>query len=710
MPAVVCPHCGAKLNVSEAALGKNGRCPKCQEKFLVQLPAAVDEYDLAPQPQVARTPEPTIARPIETISKPATAVKTKQPAENAALPAWAIPAAIGGGVLALLVCAGLIYGAYSLLSGGAGRRLAENLTGTSPTIDISRDPEPGDYSWVPKAPIADADPATWKVAVQGVELPTGLKSVFPLPHRDHASVHFTPALGSKAAVLVPLGRGLQWTQYDLKKTDPVQVTLAPEAATAGSWPKFVAALNTSGTLLAVRNHFRPEDEPGHVLVFKDDGAKLASIAMPAETGEIQWLALPSDDLLLAYDGTKIAAHRLPAGDKVYEIEGVQYLPAVSPGGKYVAVLTEQGMAWHSIADGQTAGLLPLPEKWFEHDPQRGGRNELIGKRWAQANFHPNGKCAAILAINPHSDLHIANVDLATGNIKEAFQLTHSRTQSSPELAGIWTGERQMLLSDGMVVDFDLKTFLLRYEVGFWPGQSPDGRYWRAHRLKYDQVDDVIAKMGETMRAEDVRRNEVVLAATTLPEDSVVKQLADARQGFIWRADMEARLEIAGNVPNAEREATIDAFAAAVAKRGVRINPQAKYGVRLNIGVDDDLVVGKTEAAYDPNYQKEFYEQGKVGKMRVSVVNEAGEPQLAAGSVQVDSTYESGGADRVWRELRARLKDVDLPRTYFRDTGGKRLPISLPGRQIPVGIDGVLEAINTDAVPGDRYGLQKDLGY
>src|SRR4051812_48274110 len=45
MTSIQCPHCGAKLNVPEEALGKKGRCPKCQQRFLVQLPAPLDESD-----------------------------------------------------------------------------------------------------------------------------------------------------------------------------------------------------------------------------------------------------------------------------------------------------------------------------------------------------------------------------------------------------------------------------------------------------------------------------------------------------------------------------------------------------------------------------------------------------------------------------------------------------------------------------------------
>src|SRR5262245_58439387 len=45
MLSILCLHCGAKLNVPEAALGKKGRCPKCQQSFVVQVPAPVNELN-----------------------------------------------------------------------------------------------------------------------------------------------------------------------------------------------------------------------------------------------------------------------------------------------------------------------------------------------------------------------------------------------------------------------------------------------------------------------------------------------------------------------------------------------------------------------------------------------------------------------------------------------------------------------------------------
>ncbi len=38
---IACPHCSAKLNVTEQHLGKRVKCPKCQQPFAPTIPAAV---------------------------------------------------------------------------------------------------------------------------------------------------------------------------------------------------------------------------------------------------------------------------------------------------------------------------------------------------------------------------------------------------------------------------------------------------------------------------------------------------------------------------------------------------------------------------------------------------------------------------------------------------------------------------------------------
>lgn len=334
----------------------------------------------------------------------------------------------------------------------------------------------------------------------------------------------------------------------------------------------------------------------------------------------------------------------------------------------------------------------IPEKWFERDSQRGAFAAAEGKRVGRVSFHPSGKMAAGLVNNPHGDLHIAVWDVATGKVQDSLVLRYLATQANADVTPLWISERQLLLSTGALVDLDWKTWAVRYEFTTWPGVSPDGRYWRLDRLPTED-----------------RGYQNVIAATTIPDAETATQIAQAKQGFAWHPGQEVRLEIAGHLPDEEREATAAAVADTIAKRGFTINPKAKHAVRVNIGVDDGLVVGKSTPAVDPNYVIEEYEMGKVGNVRISVVDDQGEPMFAsAGSIQTSSTFKRGGEKTVWVEMRQRLKRIEVPRTYFRDAAGKRLPLVFwQDHRKPIGIDGVMEAPPSTYTIDDRYGLPKD---
>lgn len=202
---------------------------------------------------------------------------------------------------------------------------------------------------------------------------------------------------------------------------------------------------------------------------------------------------------------------------------------------------------------------------------------------------------------------------------------------------------------------------------------------------------------------------LVLGASGLPPAPVAEQLAQARQGITWHPGNDVRLELLGKIPSAEREKTIEALSAAIAKRGYRISPRAKLGVRLNIGVEEGLVVGKVTAANDPNYKIEHYEQGKVGKVRVSVVDAQGEPLFASPfNFEIGRSSQAGGEQEVWRSMRAALANTQLPRIYLRDAQRHRLPLSMLIRsQIPLGIDGLYEPPPASSTPTDEYALPMD---
>lgn len=93
MASIQCPHCGAKLDVPEAALGKKGRCPKCQQKFLVQVPAPLDELSLAPLDEFV----PLEASP--TLLGDSYSLQPLPPAAVPLCPAMALPARLSRGRL-----------------------------------------------------------------------------------------------------------------------------------------------------------------------------------------------------------------------------------------------------------------------------------------------------------------------------------------------------------------------------------------------------------------------------------------------------------------------------------------------------------------------------------------------------------------------------------------------------------------------------------
>src|SRR5688572_8980267 len=118
MASIQCPHCGAKLNVPDAALGKSGRCPKCQEKFLLQVPNPVDKYDLAPLdgpapftpapqplPSAAKPLGPAMAVPSQAAARPV-AKGQKQEDDSDGFGNKQVLLLAGGGMLALFVLVG----------------------------------------------------------------------------------------------------------------------------------------------------------------------------------------------------------------------------------------------------------------------------------------------------------------------------------------------------------------------------------------------------------------------------------------------------------------------------------------------------------------------------------------------------------------------------------------------------------------------------
>src|SRR4051812_38410414 len=162
MPTVNCPHCGGALKVPEAAIGKNGRCPKCQQTFTVALPQPTaaakpiepapsddDSYGIAPSaPALAVTSKPAGPAPAASASlnRDVPSEKRARPTAKATRPSrdfdhdddvsrrprWLLPAAIAGGAAALFLLGGIVVGMLGVLGVQAG------LGRASGVIDLAR--------------------------------------------------------------------------------------------------------------------------------------------------------------------------------------------------------------------------------------------------------------------------------------------------------------------------------------------------------------------------------------------------------------------------------------------------------------------------------------------------------------------------------------------------------------------------------------------
>lgn len=707
MPSVPCPQCGVTLNVPESAFGQTRPCPHCKQRVRLQRPKPVDaitglnfeDKDLFDEDDSAadldttpgkkrKSPAGGSSGPVKKTTKKPTKPKKKPASDDTEIPPWVIPAAIGG-VVALFFIVILIV----MIGGGSGT--------TAPPIALSREPQRGPNSFVPYAPPTGADTKLWKVTVDTAPPPpAGLQSFFGAPNRD-AVVAFASPAAATAAVLDRRGDGTQWLQYSLDKSEQLGKVDIP-GSFGGDRQAPVVALSPLGKQLALRGS--GEGGEKRVVLFKTDGTEAASIDVDAPMEGISWLSFPSEERLLVLAGDRLRGFDVPSGREAFLIEGVKALPSTSPGGKWVAALIGEGIGWYSTADGTVAGVSPLPEAWFTQDQQVSPQPDLAGKRLARVAFSRAGRSAAIVVVNPHSDVHIAEVDLSTGQIRDAFVLQHRQTQEVQKLLdAAWVGERQLLFPSGMLVDLDLKTWLVRYEPGTWCGAGPDGRYWR-----------VLAGR-ELGQSDKLSGHQAVLAAVTLPDPVAAEQLRDARGGgFAWHPGQAVRIEVAGNLPDREREATIEAFAAMLVQRGMQIRPDAQLGARLNIGVRPGLVTGKSRPALDTTDRAEEYKEGKAGTLRISIVDEHGNPMLVVSAPDekpdaVTSTYGGSSAEQLWRQLRAKIDTLRLPRLYFRTDGGRRLSLSqLEIRRAQAGIDGLAKPTypNLDGIP-DAFALPSD---
>jgi predicted Zn finger-like uncharacterized protein len=705
MPAVHCPQCQTKFNVAESALGKSARCSKCQHRFVLELPkpAADDGYELAPLdapmptsssvlPSFASAPTEASATsplgptrsPVGTLAEP----EGKPRRERTSQPPWVLPAAIGAGVVSLLVMAVVGFLVVRSFGGSSGGGGMGNPFAAKPIVGEAQRALPGDYSPVVPAPLSDANAATWKVTPDGSELASGLKTAIPLVNPNVGAVLFAAPPAAKFALLAidPRESKLEWIQHDLRADEPLaRIPLAdpegsaqdsrdtPRRRLAGSLrdARFLAALSPSGSFLALRSL----EAARHIDVWSADGKHVAKVETPSE---VTWLGIADGDRLLVLAGDRLSGYELPAGKQAFDLAtAITGRPQLSPGRKWIAGFTGKSVDIHAAADGSVAGTLPLPPKWFEK--AHAGAPPLKGG----VVFQPDGK--TLVGLFCPSDLYVTQWDTATGKAQDAFRVPYLHSQRYLGTRAIWCGPRQLLLSSLDLLDLDLRTTVVTYgndpEEARWLGDSPDGRYWRIARDVRSLVDDSAFAVGTDPVTKGspefvVQGAVTILAASTVPDAKTAAALSAARKGFVWHPGMDIRVELDPSTPADEREKTLEAISHGLAQQGYAINPKAKFGVRFNARLGNDRVQGKMTKMLGPNYAEYEVVAGVVGTAMMQVVDDQGRPVMGLGGTGagVSATNESGGAESVWRQIREIVGRTRAPRLFFRDADGKLVPV------------------------------------
>lgn len=150
---------------------------------------------------------------------------------------------------------------------------------------------------------------------------------------------------------------------------------------------------------------------------------------------------------------KLAVWELPSCRAVYSVDH-RSQPALSPGGKYLALFDESNYEFRDALTGAARGSV-----------------RISGKVQGMS-FHPNGQRLA-LAVSDRGGSYLLEVDLASGQIREEVPLPVSATRMH------WCGEQFVLLDNARLLSLPHKAVAWSYSlpVGVHLPGSGDGRHW-----------------------------------------------------------------------------------------------------------------------------------------------------------------------------------------------------------------------------------------
>lgn len=421
MPSVQCPHCSAKLNVPETALGKKGRCPKCQEKFLVQVPKPADEYDLAPLDEPALSAPPPnfdpLAQPLASAAMPlgipnstarttAKAQKQQEGGRAGLGHQQKLALLIGGGVLLSVALVSVIGVLVYLFVGSGDSDGGSSWSGQYAVVDSS-----------PSAPVQPAEPSAPPLDVESGSSPKGAPAPMavapgvavvagsppgpPAPatadRSKVTSLRLQPpaAWGVKPAAEPPrpagplprwphafaateaavITEGLFWKRIDLSTGTEIgtSINLWPELSRSSeqmAWPQ--AALTRNGQKLALID----AKDPARVDAWDTTGKRLIGLR-PYDDEPILWHGWSADGKLLTASGGRLTGWDAETGQAAYEVTGNFAWLSTAPGAHWVLAMTPaRHLFFLDTATGQCLGHIPASPSFPEHSLSPDG-NTLV---------------------------------------------------------------------------------------------------------------------------------------------------------------------------------------------------------------------------------------------------------------------------------------------------------------------------------------------
>jgi hypothetical protein len=420
-------------------------------------------------------------------------------------------------------------------------------------------------------------------------------------------------------------------------------------------------------------------------------------------GRITWAGFGGKERLWVLAGGQLTLRELATDKAAVTVAGtVAAPPALTPGGKQLAVCAGNELLLLRAGDGARLGVVPLPDGW--------GAVSLAAQ--------PSGHAVAVTLANVKSDVLVGVWDLATGKRTDALVQTYHLTQRKLTGPLQWAGERRVICGSS-VVDLDRHVILCdRFDPqGAAPttGQTPDGRLWLIRALsdaEWAQIEKKLpAQAGPTTRT--------LLTAASLPE-TVTGPLDAAAKGVLWHPGVSVRVTAGDPVPKKYRTRLVEGTAELLAKEGYRIDPNAALTVEVVISpggkktgagrqVPREQLTEDQKRQLQSNPMMAWYETTDVYDYGVQarVLDAGGRLALQSPRFLTTSTVKPGvGDDAAWEKLTEHGVGLQLPRLYLRDDGHKRL--QLP-KSFQPGVDGLLEP-KVDAAAGpvkDGFELPED---